>query len=91
MDKVLFQDKGEMSTSEFAAFLRMVADRLEAGQMTMARGEQSITMDVPKRVDTRINVKDDISRSGTKRKVQLGFRWRLGEENQPEKGGLTIS
>jgi hypothetical protein len=30
----------------------------------------------------RFKVKDDISRSGTQRKVQIGFRWRTDKEGR---------
>ncbi|MGN7611976.1 amphi-Trp domain-containing protein [Magnetococcales bacterium HHB-1] len=90
MDQVLFRDKGQKSATELATFLRAVAERVEAGSMTLNRGEESLALEMPKQFGFRFNVKDDIGRSGTVCKVQIGFRWKRGSEDQ-EQSSMTIS
>ncbi|MBF0622318.1 MAG: amphi-Trp domain-containing protein [Magnetococcales bacterium] len=84
MDKRLFIDKGTKTRQEMAAFLRTVADRVESGAMTLSRGDESLQLDIPQELGFRFNVKDDISRTKTQRKVQIGFRWVLGETKKPD-------
>ena len=75
MDKVLITDKGNKSSKEVSDFLRKVADKIDEGSLTLKRGGDSLNLDFPRDMGFRFKVKDDISRSNTQRKVQIGFRW----------------
>lgn len=91
MDKRLISNKGKKSKQELADFLRAVADRIEAGTMTVGRGDDSpLVLELPDKFGFRFGVKDDIGRSGTQRKVQIGFRWQLGATGKAS-DDLTIS
>jgi len=49
-EEVLFESEGERDRAEIAAYLRRVADNLEAGDpITLSAGEQSVTMAPPER------------------------------------------
>jgi amphi-Trp domain-containing protein len=49
-EEVLFESESTQSRSEIAAYLRRVADNLEAGDpITLKAGEQSVTMEPPER------------------------------------------
>ncbi len=90
MDKDLISDKGDKSSKEVADFLRSVADKIDEGSLTITRGEKTLTLEFPKQMGFRFKVKDDISHSGTKRKVQIGFRWRT-DQQEKESESLTLS
>jgi len=93
MDKELITDKGNKSSKEISDFLRSVADKIDEGSMNLSRGRDSLSLEFPDRMGFRFKVKDDISRSGTQRKVQIGFRWRKGKEGEKvkESEDLVIS
>lgn len=49
-EEVLFKSESGRTRAEIAAYLRTVADSLEAGDsITLAAGDQSVTMDPPSR------------------------------------------
>ncbi|MFB6130555.1 MAG: amphi-Trp domain-containing protein [Salinigranum sp.] len=49
-EEVLFESESARSRAEVAAFLRRIADNLEAGDaITLTAGEQSVTLDPPAR------------------------------------------
>ena len=92
MDRYLFRDKNSKSAEELSSFLRAVADKIDQGSMTISKGKDSVELDFPRQFGFRFYVKDDISTSGTQRKVQIGFRWRKGKEGEAvESAELTIS
>ncbi|MBF0588893.1 MAG: amphi-Trp domain-containing protein [Magnetococcales bacterium] len=91
MDKMLFRDKGDKSVEEMAGFLRAIADRLEAGSLTLNKGDQALSMEVPGRVGFRFSVKDDIGSRSVQRKIQIGIRWREGDVDHGGSTETTIS
>ena len=76
MDKVLISEKGHKTSRELSDFLRDVANRIDAGRLTLSKGDELIDLKIPDDMGFRFKVKDDISHNETKRKVQIGFRWR---------------
>ena len=89
MDKDLISDKGNKSSKEISDFLRSVADKVDEGALTLSRGRETLELEFPKQMGFRFKVKDDISRSGTQRKVQIGFRWRKDQKSD-KPGELVI-
>ncbi len=90
MDKDLITDKGNKSSKELSDFLRSVADKIDEGSLTLTRGRESLKLEFPKQMGFRFKVKDDVSRSGTQRKVQIGFRWRMDKQGK-ESADLVLS
>ncbi|MCP4408499.1 MAG: amphi-Trp domain-containing protein [Gammaproteobacteria bacterium] len=90
MDKDLITDKGTKSSKEIADFLRSVADKIDSGSMNLSRGSTSLDLEFPDRMGFRFKVKDDISRSGTQRKVQIGFRWDKDKKAKEKSADLII-
>ncbi|MEN8129994.1 MAG: amphi-Trp domain-containing protein [Pseudomonadota bacterium] len=90
MDKDLITDKGTKSSKEIADFLRSVADKIDSGSMSLSRGNTSLDLEFPDRMGFRFKVKDDISRSGTQRKVQIGFRWDKDKKAKEKSADLII-
>ena len=76
VDKVLISEKGNKSSRELSEFLRTVANKIDEGKLTLTKGKKSVELVIPDDMGFRFKIKDDISRNETKRKVQIGFRWR---------------
>jgi amphi-Trp domain-containing protein len=48
MEEVLFESENRQSRAEIAAYLRQVADNLDAGsEITLRRGDESVTLSPP--------------------------------------------
>lgn len=80
MDKVLISEKGNKTSKELSEFLRTVADKIDEGKLTLTKGKESVELEFPDDLGFRFKIKDDVSRSETKRKVQIGFRWRTDKK-----------
>lgn len=76
MDKVLISEKGNKTSKELSEFLRTIADKIDEGKLTLTKGKESVDLEFPDDMGFRFKIKDDVSRKETKRKVQIGFRWR---------------
>ena len=90
MDKVLISEKGNKSSQELSQFLRDIANKIDEGSLTLSKGNQSVELDFPDEMGFRFKVKDDVSRNETKRKVQIGFRWRT-DKKAADKQRMKIS
>jgi len=83
---ILFKSEEKKSSSEIAAILRQVADRVEKGSMTLGQNENSITLDFPRNMILEIKVEEEEKRN-IKRSLEIELEWILGSEEQ---GGLVI-
>ena len=83
---ILFKSEEKKSSSEIAAILRQIADRVEKGSMTLGQNENSITLDFPRTMILEIKVEEEEKRN-IKRSLEIELEWILGSEEQ---GGLVI-
>jgi amphi-Trp domain-containing protein len=87
-DEILFEFEQSMTRADVAAYLRTVADRLEAdGNLPLSAGAQSHTVAVPARVHFEVKVEREPSRSGP---AEMGIEFELewdenggGDESGP--------
>ena len=83
---ILFKSEEKKSSSEIAAILRQVADRVEKGSMTLGQNENSIALDFPRDMILEIKVEQE-EKKNIKRSLEIELEWILGSEEQ---GGLVI-
>ncbi len=83
---ILFKSEEKKSSSEIAAILRQVADRVEKGSMTLGQNENSITLDFPRNMILEIKVEEE-EKKNIKRSLEIELEWILNSEEQ---GGLVI-
>lgn len=82
-EEVLFETETRQTRAEVAAYLRQVADKLDAGDpVTLAAGEQSTTLDVPTRPTFEVKVERETSTGGGEAELSIEF-----ELEWPEGGG----
>jgi amphi-Trp domain-containing protein len=88
-EEVIFKSESQQSREDVAAYLRRVADSLEAGgTITLTAGEQSVTVDLPARPTFEVKVERE---GQPDRPGELSIEFEL---EWPEDGGgddsLTI-
>jgi amphi-Trp domain-containing protein len=82
-EEVLFETEAKQTRAEIAAYLRQVADKLDAGDpVTLAAGEQSTTLEVPDRPTFEVKVERETSTGGGNAELSIEF-----ELEWPESGG----
>ena len=88
---VLFKSEENKSASETAEVLRLVADKIEAGKVTLATGGDQVELDIPGRVTLEIKAEEEIEASGRiKRSLELEVEWTVGDD-AGSGGGVSIS
>ena len=80
MEETLFKSEASQSRADIAAYLRTIADRLDAdGEVTLSAGEQSQTLAVPERPVFEVKVERETSSSGSAElSLELELEWDEG-------------
>ena len=88
-EEVLFESESTQSRSEIAAYLRRVADNLEAGDpITLKAGEQSVTMEPPERPTFEVKAeREGPTDAPGELSVEFELEW---DENGGDGGTLEI-
>jgi amphi-Trp domain-containing protein len=71
----LIRSKERRNTQDIAAFLRQLADRLEENAITLQRGAEEISIEVPNRVTFKLEVKEKIKKRRTKHRLKMTLKW----------------
>ena len=90
-ETVLFKSEEKKSAAEAAEVLRLVADKIEAGKVTLASGGDQVELDIPGQVVLEIKAEEEIGGSGgVKRSLELEVEWTVGED-AGSGGGVSIT
>lgn len=91
-EEVLFESESRQSRADIAAYLRSVADSLEAGDsITLKAGEQSVTMDPPAQPTFEVKAEREGPADGDgELSIEFELEWDEGGENGEVGGELEI-
>lgn len=92
-EEVLFKSESSQNRSEIAAYLRTVADKLDAGEsVKLSAGDQSVTLDVPPTPTFEVKAERETSSSGGPAELSVEFEleWDEGADGESESSGLSI-
>lgn len=77
-ETILMRSEEKVSRSEAAAFLRQLADKLDAGQVTLKQGSDELLLEIPAQITLEVKAEDEPKRKGTQRSLEIEFEWMLG-------------
>ena len=83
---VLFSSEERQKLPAVSAFLRQLADRLDAGQVTLRKGNEELTLDIPVNVVLEIKAEEEATKQRTQRSLEIEIEWYEGEDE----GELTL-
>ncbi|MCG8617414.1 MAG: amphi-Trp domain-containing protein [Desulfobacterales bacterium] len=89
-ETVLLKNEEKMSRLDAVQLLRNIADKLEKGTVTLARGDKEVRLEVPDRVEVEIKAEEEVGKKTTKRKLEVEIEWKLGDSKKP-KASLVIT
>ena len=91
-EEVLFESESARSRSDIAAYLRSVADSLDAGDpITLKSGGESVTMEPPSRPTFEVKAEREGPTDGPgELSVEFEIEWDEGSEKGGDDGDLTI-
>jgi len=95
MEHVLFKSEEKKKSIDAAAVMRIIADKLETGEITLSQGGDEVRLSVPETVTLELKVEEETKpgRSGVKKSLEIEIEWVEGESGgsaQPA-GNVSIS
>lgn len=89
-EETLFEFEQSMTRADAAAYLRSVAEKLEAdGALQLTAGARSHTVDIPDQFQFEVKVERETGRSGAEMGIEFEMEWVEGSE-APADGPLEI-
>jgi len=91
-EEVLFKSENRRPRAEIAAYLRTVADKLDAGEpITLKSGDQTATMEPPASPTFEVKAEREGPAEGPgELSVEFELEWDEGAEDGSDAGGLEI-
>ena len=92
-EEVIFESESRTDRETIANHLRVVADRLAAGEpITLSGAGDELSLDVPANLTFEVKAERETSRDGGPAELSVEFEleWTEGEEDGGETGGLSI-
>jgi amphi-Trp domain-containing protein len=90
MEEVLFETEKRQSREDIAAYLRAVADSLDAGEdITLRAGEQSVTLSPPATPEFEVKAEREREDGGAEMSVEFELEWDEGADGEAS-GDLQI-
>jgi amphi-Trp domain-containing protein len=92
-EEVLFETEAKTDRIEIANYLRAVAEKLEGdGSLTLAVGEQDLTLDVPSTPTFEVKAERETSGGADELSVEFEIEWDDIEDatGENEAGALSI-
>ncbi|MFC6732881.1 MULTISPECIES: amphi-Trp domain-containing protein [unclassified Haladaptatus] len=91
-EEVLFKSEQKQTREEIAAYLRTVADKLDAGEeFSLSAGGESVTMNPPARVTFEVKAERETSRGAKQGELSIEFELEWDEGATDEDSSLSIS
>lgn len=89
---VLFESESKQSRDDVAAYLRQIADNLEAGEgVTLQAGGESVTVDPPQQPTFEVKVEREGPEGGPyERSLELELEWDENSDGDGNGGDLSI-
>ena len=83
---ILFETEERKSAAEVAQFLRVLADKIESGNVVLRSGAKEIALTLPANVIFEVKVEEEEKKGKTKRSLEVEIEWNVGDENLTDSG-----
>lgn len=84
---VLFKSEEKKTAGEIADALRLIADKIDSGKMTLKQNDKETVLDFPGTMTFELKVEEDHGRR-LKKSFEIELEWIPGED--ASKGGASI-
>ena len=85
---VLFKSEEKKSATEIAQTLRLIADKVDSGTMTLKQGDSDVTLEFPGQMKLELKVEEEQGRKHLKKSFEIELEWIPGQAD--DAGGTTI-
>ena len=83
IETVLFKSEEKKSAADIAQTLRLIADKIDAGSLTLKKGDQHLDIEFPGQMVLELKCEEEQGRK-TKRSLEIELEWVLGEARGDE-------
>lgn len=80
----LFKSEERKGRSEVSAFLRGLADKVDAGQVVLRQGQEEIALELPGKLVLEVQVEDEEKSRGIQHSLEVEISW---YDDADEEGG----
>lgn len=87
MEEILFKTEEPRDRADVAAFLRQLADKVEAGTVTLRQGDAEQRVEIPQRLVLETKLEREIKSDSEKMSLEVELEWRLDEKSS---GGVEL-
>ena len=88
-ETTLFKSEEKKSATEIAQTLRLMADKIDAGSMTLKKGNKDVRLDFPGTMTFELKVEDEQGKRRLKRSFEIELEWVPGARDD-DPGTTTI-
>lgn len=81
MKKILFKNEEYKTSKEAAETLRQIADKVEQRKLTLKKGSEEISIDIPENVELEIKV-DEKRKGDVKKSLEIEIEWKEGQSKE---------
>ena len=84
----LFKSEERKSSAEVADFLRLIAGKIESGEVILRQGQEELTLSIPQNLILEVQVEDEDKKTkGTQHSLELEIKW---FDNDAQGGPLEL-
>lgn len=77
---VLFASEEHVNAKHVSDFLRQLADKVDTGEVTLSKGSESLTLNLPQNLVLEVKAEAEDKNMGTKRSLEVEIEWMEGED-----------
>ena len=81
-ETILFKNEEKMSRKEAAALLRIIADKIDKGKITLSQGSKDVELKIPERVEVELKAEKETGKKKTTKKLEVEIEWLVGGKNK---------
>ncbi|HCA48110.1 MAG TPA: amphi-Trp domain-containing protein [Armatimonadetes bacterium] len=85
---VLFESEERTDRAHVCAFLRELADNIEANSVVLKQGAEETPVDIPDSITLEVKLEEETGSSGLERSLEVELEWRVGD--QAGAGGVSL-
>ena len=90
MEEVLFKSEEPKSRSDVASFLRMLADKVESGVVTLRQGDREHRAEIPQNIILETKLEREVKGEREKMSLEVELEWRPGG-GESGKSGVELA
>lgn len=83
-ETVLFKSEEKKSAADIARTLRLIAEKIDSGAMTLQQGNDSVELAFPGVMTLELKVEEEQGRHRLKKSFEIELEWTPGEDTAPK-------